>query len=254
MTSRFAGRVVLITGTGGGQGRAAALAFAREGATVVGCDVQARNNEQTVELVRAAGGRMLGNAPVDLSDPEQARAWVDGTIAAHGRLDVVYNNGSAARIGLIQDTSIEDWRFTIANELDLVFFVTKFAWPQLIRQGGGVVINTASVSGHIGTRAAPMVAHAAAKGGVIAMSRQMAVEGSTHGIRVVSISPGPVETPGTAALFADPATRQAMIGQNLVPRPGRPEDIAGMALYLASDEASWVTGQDFIVDGGVTAT
>ncbi|OYX92090.1 MAG: dehydrogenase, partial [Caulobacter sp. 35-67-4] len=134
MTRRLEGRVALISGTGGGQGRAAALRFAADGAVIVGCDVNDEAGAETARLVRDSGGVMT-TMVCDLGDPEGARAWVDGAVADHGRIDIVYNNASAARFGSIADLSIEDWRFTIRNELDLVFLTTKFAWPHLAKQG-----------------------------------------------------------------------------------------------------------------------
>jgi NAD(P)-dependent dehydrogenase (short-subunit alcohol dehydrogenase family) len=253
MDTSMEGRVALITGTGGGQGRAAALAFAAEGAVVVGCDVDAESQAETGRLVGDAGGTMTGGAPVDLSDPDQAAAWVDEAHAQHGRIDVLYNNASAARFAPIPEMSTEDWRFTVGNELDLIFFATRAAWPHLVATGGGCIINTASVAGLRGSRETGLLAHAATKGAVIAMTRQMAVEGGPHGIRAVSISPGAVETPGTAAFFADPQIRAALVGHNLVPRPGVPMDVVALAVFLASDAASWVTGANFVVDGGMTA-
>jgi NAD(P)-dependent dehydrogenase (short-subunit alcohol dehydrogenase family) len=246
-------RVVLITGTGGGQGRAAALGFAAEGAIVVGCDVDAASHEETLREVQIAGGTMTGRAPVNLSDPEQAAAWVEDAVREHGRIDVLYNNASASRFAPIPDMSVEDWRYTIANELDLIFYTTRIAWQHLVAAGGGCIINTASVAGMRGSRETGLLAHAATKGGVIAMTRQMAVEGGPHGIRAVSISPGAVETPGTAAFFADPDIRAALVGHNLIPRPGVPTDITALAVFLASDAASWITGCNMVVDGGMTA-
>jgi NAD(P)-dependent dehydrogenase (short-subunit alcohol dehydrogenase family) len=249
---RLDGKVALITGTGGGQGRAAALRFTEEGAIVVGCDVNTAANEETIGLVRTAGGEMTGTAPVDLGDVEQARRWVQDAAAAHGRIDVLYNNASAARFGPVADFSIEDWHFTVRNELDLVFYTTKYAWPMLARSGG-VIINVGSTAGHAGTRHTATTAHSATKGAVIAMTRQLAAEGAEHGIRAVCISPGAIETPGTASFFADPAVREALLAPQLVQRTGKPEDIAELAVYLASDAAGFVTGTDFVVDGGLTA-
>src|SRR5690606_35162915 len=158
-------------------------------------------------LVRKAGREMTGSAPVDLGDSEQARRWVEEAAAAHGRLDVLYNNASAARFGPISDFSVEDWHFTIRNELDLVFYTTKYAWPALARTGG-VIINVGSTAGLVGARQAAKTAHSATKGAVIAMTRQLAAEGAEHGIRAVCISPGAIETPGTASFFADPKVRE----------------------------------------------
>lgn len=253
-TQRLSGKVALITGIGGGQGREAAVRFASEGATVVGCDINGAAAKETLSAVRDAGlDADIESGDVDLGDPEQARAWVHGAAERHGRIDIVYNNGSAARVGSIADLSVEDWRFTIRNELDLVFFVTKYAWPVLIRSGGGVVINTASAAGWIGNRSVPFVAHMATKGGVIAMTRQLAAEGGPVGIRAVSISPGTIVTPGTADVLAVPEVRDALVAQSLIPRLGLPADVISLAVFLASDEAGYITGADFVVDGGLTA-
>src|SRR5271163_4194950 len=127
MTIRLDGKVVLITGTGGGQGRAAALEFAAAGAHVIGCDIDGATNQGTVELVKKAGYAMVGIHPVDLGDPTDARRWVEEAAAVHGRIDVVYNNASVARFAPFEEFPIADWSFTIRNELDLVFYVSRFA-------------------------------------------------------------------------------------------------------------------------------
>jgi NAD(P)-dependent dehydrogenase (short-subunit alcohol dehydrogenase family) len=252
MAGRLDGKVALITGTGGGQGRAAALAFAAEGARVVGCDLEAAGNAETVALVRAAGGEMTGMAPVDLADPEAASDWIDAAATTYEGVDVLYNNASAARFGPIADLPLDDWHFTIRNELDLVFYATKFVWPHLVARGGGVIINTGSIAGMVAAPT-PMAPHAAAKGAVISLTRQTAVEGAPVGIRAVCISPGPIETPGTAAQFAMPGVREAIAGATLAGRVGQPEEIAALAVYLASDEAGFTTGANFVIDGGQTA-
>jgi meso-butanediol dehydrogenase / (S,S)-butanediol dehydrogenase / diacetyl reductase len=250
MGSRLEGKVAIITGTGGGQGRAAAQRFAAEGAAVVGCDWNSEGNLETIALVRDAGGTIAGMAPVDLGDPDQARTWVDEAARVHGRIDIVYNNASAPRFAPIAELTVDDWQFTIRNELDLVFYVTKFAWPHLVEAGGGVVINTASVSGWLGSGPG-VAAHCATKGGVLAMTRAIAAEGAPYGIRAVSISPGPIETPGTREMFSDPAVRAVMEGFLLTDRLGQPSDVAAVATFLASAEASFITGADYAVDGGM---
>lgn len=251
MTRRLEGRVALISGTGGGQGRAAALRFAADGAIVVGCDVSGAADTETERLVTEAGGVMT-TMVCDLGDPAEAQAWVDRAVSDHGRIDVVYNNASAAKFGSIADLSIEDWRFTIRNELDLVFLTTKFAWPHLAKRGGAIV-NVASTAGWQGSRGNGTVAHNATKGGVIAMTRQMALEGAPLGIRANSISPGFIITPGTRAFAENPAVRAQLTNSIPLGRPGEPEDVVGMAAFLASDEAAFITGTDIIIDGGTTA-
>jgi NAD(P)-dependent dehydrogenase (short-subunit alcohol dehydrogenase family) len=247
-------KAVLITGTGGGLGRVAAQTFAREGARVVGCDIKVDANDETVDLVRRAGGEMTGIAPVDLTDPEQARKMVEDAVAAYGGLDVVCNNAGIQYFGPMPDFSVEDWRATITGELDIPFFVSKFAWPHLVRRGGGVIINIASHAGMIAAESPPWVGHAAAKAGVIGMTRQLALEGARHGIRAVAISPGPFLTPASDRdLGDDQAARDAITGKTLLKRFGRPEEIAELAAFIASDRASYITGANYPVDGGATA-
>lgn len=249
---RLKGKVALITGTGGGQGRVAALRFAREGAIVVGCDVDAASHAETARLLAADGFELHGTAPIDLGDHEQARAWVDGAAERFGRLDILYNNASAARFGPVGEFSIEDWHYTIRNELDLIFFTTKYAWKHLAANGG-VVINIASTAAWGGSKVAGISAHSAAKGAVVSFTRQLAVEGAPLGIRAVSISPGFVKTPGTAAFVEDPVMRRALLDGVLQDRPGEPEEVVSLALYVASDEAAFMTGSDLVIDGGLLA-
>ncbi|MGX7673953.1 SDR family NAD(P)-dependent oxidoreductase [Plantactinospora sp. DSM 117369] len=248
------GKVVLVTGTGGGMGRTAALVFAREGAKVVGCDIQAAGNDETVELVRRGGGEMTGIAPVDLTEPEQTRQFVENAAAAYGGLDVVYNNAASLRFGPMPDFSVEDWRATITGELDIPFFVSKFAWPHLVRRGGGVIINVASMAGMIAGEVPPMVGHCAANAGIIGMTRQLALEGAPHGIRVLAISPGPVLTPASDRDLGDnQAARDAITSKTLLKRFAQPEEVVELAAFLATDRASYLTGSNFPVEGGATA-
>ncbi|MEU8220060.1 SDR family NAD(P)-dependent oxidoreductase [Micromonospora taraxaci] len=248
------GKVVLVTGTGGGLGRVAAQIFAREGAKVVGADIQVDGNNETVELVRAAGGEMTGIAPVDLTDPEQVRTLVEDAVAAYGGLDVVYNNAAALRFGPMPDFSVDDWRYTITGELDIPYFVSKFAWPHLVRRGGGVIINAASMAGSIAGHVPPMVGHTAANAGVIGLTRQLALEGAPHGIRAVAVSPGPIISPASERDLGDnQAARDAITGKTLLKRFAQPEEVAELVVFLASDRASYITGANYPVDGGATA-
>lgn len=255
MTKRLDGKVAVITGTGGGQGRAAALLFAQEGAIVVGADVKVQEGQETADLVRAAGGRMTSAHPLDIGEQDAVRAWIDGAAAEHGRIDIVYNNAGGPKFVPFADMTGEEWEFTIRNELDQVFYVTQAAWPHLIAAGGGTIVTTASIQG------APAVpptvggfAHAAAKQGLIGLTRELAAEGSPHGIRANAISPGLIMSPGTASWVATmPEYLATFLDRQLVKRPGQPEDIARAALFLASDDSSWITGQNLVVDGGYTA-
>lgn len=244
---KLSGKVAFITGTAQGTGRAAAQLFAAEGATVVGCDVKAQESLETVELVRRAGGRMHSFHPVDLGDREQACAWIASGIAVAGGIDILFNNAAAPRFAPFETMSPEDWAFTFRNEVDLLFHVTQAAWPHLRRRGGGAVINMASQSGLMGDQNGGQAAHAAAKGAVIALTKQLAAEGAQHKIRVNSISPGALQTPA-ALWMADRAERvRASIPMG---RTGTAEDIAPCALFLASDDSSFATGANFVIDGG----
>jgi meso-butanediol dehydrogenase / (S,S)-butanediol dehydrogenase / diacetyl reductase len=248
--SRLTGKVVLITGTAGGQGAAAARLFAAEGASVFGSDLDADRAHAVAAEIRAAGGDISVSAPVDLADPDAARDWVDGSAAAAGRIDVLYNNASAPRVGPFAEMDVDDWRFTVRNELDLIFTVTKAAWPHLTRSGG-VIINTASVSAHRGARFVEQAAHGAAKGGVLAITRHLAASGAPHGIRANSISPGLILTPQILPFLDEPGHPvHEMARTHPLGRLGEPEDVARVALFLASEEAAYLNAVDIVVDGG----
>ena len=248
------GKVVLISGTAGGMGRAAALVFAAEGATVVGSDMDAERQAETVRLVEAGGGVMGSSAPVDLTDPGQVRAWVDGAAEEFGGIDVLYNNASVARVGAWDELTYEQWRFAMTYELDIVFLSTKAAWGHLVARGGGCIINVGSVSASRGAGFVHQHAHGAAKGGVVAFTKHLVVSGAPFGIRAVSISPGMIRTPATSAIIDDPdSPLHELIQSTPSRRVGEPEEVARLAAFLASDEATYINGADIAIDGGVTA-
>jgi len=251
VSGRLAGKVALVTGTGGGIGRATAETFAREGAHVIGCDLNPGPSQETVDLVRAAGGRMDAIAPVDLSTEAGAKRWVDEAVALGGGVDILVSNASAIRFGAIDQLSYEDWSFTIRNELDIVFLVTKAAWPHLVARGGGSIVNIGSISGSRGAWFMPQNAHGAAKGGVLALTSHLVVEGGPHGIRVNAVSPAMTETPHTTAMLHDPdGPADQILSRVPLRKWGTAEDVANAILFLASDEASHVTGANIPVDGG----
>jgi meso-butanediol dehydrogenase / (S,S)-butanediol dehydrogenase / diacetyl reductase len=251
---RLAGKVALITGTAGGQGRAAALLFAREGARIVGCDLKEEMSRETVAMVKAAGGTMTAMEPVDLGDSATARAWIDEAAAVYDGFDILYNNAGGPRFAPVAAMTDEQWHFTIRNELDLIFYACSAAWPQLVARGGGSIINTASICGVSALAQTPgSIAHAATKGAIIAMTRELALEGGPHGIRANTISPGIIDSPATAEQLAGGTFRADHLASLMLGRIGTPEDVASLALLLASDESSWVTGANFLIDGGFSA-
>ena len=204
MSKRLAGKVCVITGTGGTMGRCAARSFASEGAFVVGCDINASGAVETVAAVQADGNDMMSLHPCDLTDPESARALVAAAIESHGRIDVLYNNCGMAYFEWFPTMPHELFKKTISEELDVFFHVTQAAWPYLVSAAGASVINVASASAKIPFKVLPAAAHMAAKGAVLAWSRQLAMEGGPHGIRVNTISPGVVETNQTTEYISDP--------------------------------------------------
>ncbi|WP_243060650.1 SDR family NAD(P)-dependent oxidoreductase [Nocardioides sp. SR21] len=252
MSDRLAGKIALITGVGGGMGVAAARRFAAEGARVVGCDLDDERAAATEALIRAEGGEITVMGGVDLGDAAAARDWVDAAVATYGGIDVLYNNASTQRFAPIEDLAVEDWDFTIRNELDLVFYTVKAAWPHLKDHGGGSIINVGSIAAIRGVEFMAQNAHSTAKGGVIALTLQLVVEGGPHGIRANVISPGLVETPNTAPMLADPPERMRRVVLDRIPlgRHGHADDVVNAAVFLASDESSWISGTNIVVDGG----
>ncbi|MFM6854438.1 MAG: SDR family NAD(P)-dependent oxidoreductase [Sphingopyxis sp.] len=251
---RLAGRVALVTGAGHGIGRGCALAFAAAGACVIGVDRDGAAMDAIAHHAATAGTPLSIAAPVDLLDEGAVAALVANIGAVHGRIDIVVNAAAHAVFGWIEDLSLAQWRATLAGELDIVFLLTRAAWPWLKRSGRASIINFSSANARHALDGSPALAHCAGKGGVMAMTRQLAMEGAAHGIRANSIAPGFIETAATAAhLAADPPFAARVLAKNMIQRFGTPADIAHCALWLASDEAGYVTGADIAVDGGATA-
>ena len=254
MAGRLAGKVALITGAGSGQGRAAARLFAQEGAKVVVADVTVEGGEETVRLVKAAGGGASFVA-MDVSQSADVERGVRLAVQMYGGLQVLYNNAAIWRLGFdnrVTELTEEAWEKIISVNLKGVYLCCKYGIPELIKVGGGSVINTASVAGLIGS-GQPTHTYAASKGGVISLTRAMAIAYAPQKVRVNVICPGGVDTPMIAPLITNTGVRERFAASHPLGRMGTPEDIAYCALYLASDESSWVTGSVFNIDGGYTA-
>jgi NAD(P)-dependent dehydrogenase (short-subunit alcohol dehydrogenase family) len=202
MSARLSGKVCIITGTGGSLGRASALAFAREGASIVGCDLTVDAAQATVDMVRSAGGTMASLQPCHLTKPADCQALVDFAVRAYGRIDVLFNNAANAYFNWIEDISDEEWDRDRREEVDLVFYLTRAAWPYL-KASRGVLVNTGSLNGLLSFKTLGSLAHTTSKAGIIAMTRHLAMEGRTHGIRANSVSPGLIETNATREQLKD---------------------------------------------------
>lgn len=253
MSGVLDGKIAVISGIGRGIGRVAAMQFAAAGAHVCGGDLDAGAAADTAAEVSAAGFGTVTTGRVDVTDERSVAEWVQACADTHGRIDVLYNNAGAVRFGSLAEQPFPDWRFTLAAELDSVFLVSKAAWPHLVASRG-VIINVGSVVGLAGSVLVGRVAHTASKGGVIALTRQLAAEGARHGIRANVISPGLIETEGTreSLLRSDsPMSR----GRTAVPlgRLGTAADVADAAVFLASDKASYINGANLVIDGGWSA-
>lgn len=254
MTSDFAGRVAIVTGAGRGMGRAVASRLAAGGAKLVVNDLDADSAEGTAGALREAGAEALAT-PGDVTSSADVARMVASALGHFGRIDVLVNNAGYGFAATVEETTEEAWDGIVAVNLKGVYLGCKYVIPIMRRQGGGVILNTASVVAMVGI--ANRAAYCATKGGVAALTRAMAVDHAKDGIRINAIGPGTVETPYFTDIFAESDNpdelRKSLEGRQIVNRLGRPEEIAQAMLFLASDESSFVTGSLMLVDGGMSA-
>jgi NAD(P)-dependent dehydrogenase (short-subunit alcohol dehydrogenase family) len=249
--SRLDGKVALITGGNAGIGEAIAKLFAQEGAAVVITGRRKDRLERVVGEIERKGGRALAVAG-SVTDETHAREAVAQTVRTFGRLDILVNNAGIGDFGKkIHEMDDATWQRVLDINVTGVFRMTRAAIPEMLKAGGGAIVNISSIASLVGIPMLP--AYAASKGALDALTRAIAVDYAAQGIRCNVVNPGLIETPMAESLLIDPAKTAEVLSHYPIARPGKPEEVAKMALYLASDDASWVTGSTFTIDGGMTA-
>ncbi len=251
--ARLDGKVAIVTGAGSGIGKVTAQLFASEGARVVVADVRSDLAASVAETISGDDGTATA-VTVDVTDEGQVASMVDHAVDTHGGLHVLVNNAGIfpGDDGGVLDTPPSTWQLVMEVNLKGVWLGCRAAVPAMLASGGGSIVNVASFVALVGAATA-QVAYTASKGGVLSFTRELAVEYARQGIRANSLCPGPIETPLLAELLADPARRQRRLTHIPIGRFGQPDEIAKAALFLASDDASFVTGSSMVVDGGITA-
>ncbi|MEK7173316.1 MAG: glucose 1-dehydrogenase [Patescibacteria group bacterium] len=247
---RLQNKTVIVTGAGSGIGQAVALTFAKEGAKVVVADWAEKGGQETVEMVKQKGGQAVF-VKTDVSQASDIEKMVGVCLENFGQVDILVNNAGILKMGALHQASEEDWDAVLSVNLKSIFLASKKVIPEMLKLGKGKIVNVASIAGLVGFEG--IGAYCASKGGIIALTREMALEYAKNKINVNCIAPGVIKTAMTKDMLADQATKTNFETQTPYPRLGEPEDIAMAALYLASDESDFVTGEVFVVDGGFTA-
>jgi len=244
---RLKNKVAIVTGAGSGIGRSIALTFAREGAKVVVADLNEKGGLETVDLVKKEKEEAIF-VKVDVSQAENIDQMVEVCLKEFGQVDILVNNAGIVKMSPLHETTEEDWDKILGVNLKSVFLSSKKVLPILLGQGKGKIINIASIAGLVGF--SNLGAYCASKGGIIALTREMALEYAPKKINVNCIAPGVIKTAMTKEMLADEPTRKSLESSTPYPRLGEPEDIAQAAVYLASDESDFVNGEILVVDGG----
>jgi NAD(P)-dependent dehydrogenase (short-subunit alcohol dehydrogenase family) len=251
------GKIALVTGAASGIGRATALTFAREGAKLIIADMNVDGGQQTVHMITEQGGEAIF-VRTDVSQAVEVQALISQAVATYGRLDCAYNNAGISGTGvagdqraLTADYPAERWQQVLAINLTGVWFCMKYELAQMVHQGSGTIVNTASAAGLVGLPYAS--AYVASKHGVVGLTKTAALEYAQQGIRVNCVCPGVIETPMTARGLSNPARRAGIIATEPIGRVGIPEEVAEAVVWLCSDAASFVTGHAMTVDGGYVA-
>ena len=251
---RLAGKSALVTGAASGIGRETAQRFAEEGAAVVCVDLDGAGAARVAHAIGGKGGTAL-SVPADLTDADEVRGMADEALSARGAIDILVNNAGVSILGGVAELTEADWQREIDTNLASVYRVSKALWPHFVAAGGGAILSTASIAG--ATAVTQGAAYVASKAGLIMLTRCMALDGADSGIRANCICPGWVDTPlfdGFLAQQPEPETaRERAARRTPLGRIGTPRDIADGFVYLASDEASWITGTALVIDGGLTA-
>lgn len=247
---RLQNKIAIITGAGSGIGRAVALTFVKEGAKVVVVDWSEEGGKETVELIEKIKGKAIF-VKTDVSKADDIDKMTKACLDEFGRVDILVNNAGIVKFGALHETSEADWDAVLNVNLKGVFLASKRVIPEMLKQGKGKIVSTASIAGLVGFES--VGAYCASKGAIIALTREMALEYAKHKINVNCIAPGIIKTAMTNDMLADPAQKQFFESSTPYPRMGEPEDIAFAALYLACDESDFVNGHVLVVDGGWTA-